>query len=161
MHRAPHAVHSLIGSWLLTRGLPCAAEAESSSATTTTAPAADISKELNKFTRQTASTFAPRPSTATKNPAFKGSLLYDIFEWQAWISLVLGGGHAGTGVGMLWRAAGADNPAMYGPCAFVKTSVLNVACNAAHRASFIQRASANRRAQHTQAARVSSQYAKA
>lgn len=115
MHRAPHAVHSLIGSWLLTRGLACAAEAESSSATTTTAPAADISKELNKFTRQTASTFAPRPSTATKNPAFKGSLLYDIFEWQAWISLVLGGGHAGTGVGMLWRAAGADNPAMYAP----------------------------------------------
>jgi len=36
-------------------------------------------------------TFAPRSSTATKNPAVKGSLLYGIFEGQAWVSLVVGG----------------------------------------------------------------------
>lgn len=46
---------------------------------------------LDKLTRQTAQTFAPRPSTATKNPAVKGSVLYDIFEWQAWISMAAGG----------------------------------------------------------------------
>lgn len=54
---------------------------------------ANVSKpiDLERLTKQTANTFAPRSSTATKNPAFKGSLLYDIFEWQAWISLVVGG----------------------------------------------------------------------
>ncbi len=52
----------------------------------------DLSKELNKFTRTTAATFAPRSSTAKgKNPAVKGTALYNVFEAQAWISLVIGG----------------------------------------------------------------------
>lgn len=52
---------------------------------------ATIEKELAKFTRQTASTFAPRASGAVKNPAFRGSTLYNVFEWQAWFSLLVGG----------------------------------------------------------------------
>lgn len=38
------------------------------------------------------STFAPRSSTAKgKNPAVKGSVLYNVFEVQAWLTLVAGG----------------------------------------------------------------------
>lgn len=51
----------------------------------------DLEKDVNKIVRQTAATFAPRSSTATKNPAVKGSLLYNVFEWQAWICLAVGG----------------------------------------------------------------------
>ena len=32
----------------------------------------DIDKEVSKFARNAATTFAPRASTATKNPAYKG-----------------------------------------------------------------------------------------
>uniref|UniRef100_A0A7S0WWS8 Protein RESISTANCE TO PHYTOPHTHORA 1, chloroplastic n=1 Tax=Chlamydomonas leiostraca TaxID=1034604 RepID=A0A7S0WWS8_9CHLO len=56
-----------------------------------TSGSVDITKDLAKFTRQTAGTFAPRSSTASKNPAVKGSLLYNIFEVQAWVTLVVGG----------------------------------------------------------------------
>lgn len=45
--------------------------------------AADVDKELSKNARKIASTFAPRSSTAKKNPAFKGSALYTIFEVRA------------------------------------------------------------------------------
>lgn len=44
-----------------------------------------------KFVTKTAATFAPRASTKTKNPAFKGSLLYTVFEVQSVLSVVLGG----------------------------------------------------------------------
>ena len=44
---------------------------------------ADIDKDLKRFANQTAATFAPRSSTASKNPAVKGSVLYNIFEVQA------------------------------------------------------------------------------
>lgn len=44
---------------------------------------ADVDKELSKNARKIASTFAPRSSTAKKNPAFKGSVLYTIFEVRA------------------------------------------------------------------------------
>jgi len=60
-----------------------------SSSTTTSAP--DLERELSKSIKNTAATFAPRPSTATKNPAYKGSVLYSVFEVQAWISMVIGG----------------------------------------------------------------------
>lgn len=41
----------------------------------------DIDKEVSKFARNAATTFAPRASGSTgKNPAYKGSLLYTIFE---------------------------------------------------------------------------------
>lgn len=45
-----------------------------------------------KSARSVANTFAPRASGATgKNPAVKGSFLYDLFVGQAWISAALGG----------------------------------------------------------------------
>jgi len=46
---------------------------------------------VSSFVRNTATTFAPRASTATRNPAFKGSTLYEIFGAQAWLSLLAGG----------------------------------------------------------------------
>ncbi|GIL77180.1 hypothetical protein Vretimale_3157 [Volvox reticuliferus] len=66
---------------------PQTAEQPSTSTTTEV----DVEKEVTKFTRQAAGTFAPRSSTKQKNPAVKGSLLYDIFEYQSWICLVAGG----------------------------------------------------------------------
>ncbi|KAG8389383.1 hypothetical protein BUALT_Bualt02G0223500 [Buddleja alternifolia] len=41
--------------------------------------------------QKTAATFAPRASTATKNPAQPGTILYTVFEVQAYICLLLGG----------------------------------------------------------------------
>lgn len=51
----------------------------------------DIDKEVTRFARNAATTFAPRASGATKNPAYKGSLLYTVFEVQAWVALFVGG----------------------------------------------------------------------
>jgi hypothetical protein len=51
----------------------------------------DLDKEIMKFTRQTAATFAPRSSVAVKNPAYRGSSLYWVFEGQAWIFAAIGG----------------------------------------------------------------------
>ena len=52
----------------------------------------DVDKELAKSARKIAGTFAPRASAPAgkKNPAFKGSTLYTIFEVQAYASLVVG-----------------------------------------------------------------------
>ncbi|XP_006654383.1 protein RESISTANCE TO PHYTOPHTHORA 1, chloroplastic [Oryza brachyantha] len=50
-----------------------------------------IEKELKKAVQKTAATFAPRASTATKNPAVPGSTLYSIFEVQGYVSMLLGG----------------------------------------------------------------------
>lgn len=50
-----------------------------------------IEKDLKKVVNKTASTFAPRASTATKNPAVPGSTLYTVFEVQGYISMLLGG----------------------------------------------------------------------
>ena len=45
-----------------------------------------------RLARSAATTFAPRASGATgKNPAYKGSTLYDIFGVQAWLSVAVGG----------------------------------------------------------------------
>lgn len=53
---------------------------------------ADLDKEVSRFARSAATTFAPRASGATgKNPAYRGSLLYTIFEVQAWAALAVGG----------------------------------------------------------------------
>ncbi|PQM34960.1 uncharacterized protein Pyn_31722 [Prunus yedoensis var. nudiflora] len=41
--------------------------------------------------QKTAATFAPRASTASKNPAVPGSTLYNVFEVQAYASMLLGG----------------------------------------------------------------------
>jgi len=52
----------------------------------------DIDKEVSKFARNAAVNFAPRASGATgKNPAYKGSVLYTVFEVQAWLALAVGG----------------------------------------------------------------------
>uniref|UniRef100_A0A061S3G0 Resistance to phytophthora 1 protein n=1 Tax=Tetraselmis sp. GSL018 TaxID=582737 RepID=A0A061S3G0_9CHLO len=48
----------------------------------------EVSKEINKL----AATFAPRQSgPAKKNPAVPGSVLYTVFDVQAWLGLVVGG----------------------------------------------------------------------
>ena len=49
-----------------------------------------MGKDVSTFARKTAATFAPRSSTAQKNPAVPGSGLYTIFEVQAYISIVIG-----------------------------------------------------------------------
>ena len=67
-----------------------ASEEESSTSTKTADSGVDVDKELSKNARKIAGTFAPRSSTAKKNPAFKGSALYTIFEVQAYLSLVVG-----------------------------------------------------------------------
>lgn len=73
----------------------------------------DIDKEVSKFARNAATTFAPRASGATgKNPAYKGSVLYTIFEVGAggrmgggvlwcgsWWAVCAAGGRAGRRVG--------------------------------------------------------------
>jgi hypothetical protein len=41
--------------------------------------------------QKTAATFAPRASTASKNPAVPGTALYTIFEVQGYASMLLGG----------------------------------------------------------------------
>jgi hypothetical protein len=58
---------------------------------TSSSSQASIEKELAKFTRKAAGTFAPRSSVAVKNPAYRGSVLYWVFEGQAWFFLVVGG----------------------------------------------------------------------
>ncbi|KAI7751564.1 hypothetical protein M8C21_021448 [Ambrosia artemisiifolia] len=50
-----------------------------------------IDKDLKKVVQKTAATFAPRASTASKNPAVPGSTLYTVFEVQAYASMLLGG----------------------------------------------------------------------
>ncbi|XP_059439618.1 protein RESISTANCE TO PHYTOPHTHORA 1, chloroplastic [Corylus avellana] len=63
-------------------------QAESNEAST--APA-ELEKDLKKVVQKTAATFAPRASTASKNPAVPGTALYTIFEVQGYASMLLGG----------------------------------------------------------------------
>ncbi|XVE73200.1 hypothetical protein DITRI_Ditri11bG0098200 [Diplodiscus trichospermus] len=60
----------------------------SSSSSPSTAP---LDKDLKKVVQKTAATFAPRASTASKNPAVPGTALYTVFEVQGYVSLLLGG----------------------------------------------------------------------
>ncbi|KAK4418230.1 protein RESISTANCE TO PHYTOPHTHORA 1, chloroplastic [Sesamum alatum] len=60
-----------------------------SSGPASAAPALD--KDLKKVVQKTAATFAPRASTASKNPAVPGTVLYTVFEVQGYVSLLLGG----------------------------------------------------------------------
>ncbi|XP_074571551.1 LOW QUALITY PROTEIN: protein RESISTANCE TO PHYTOPHTHORA 1, chloroplastic [Curcuma longa] len=48
-------------------------------------------KDIKKVVQKTAATFAPRASTATKNPAVPGTTLYTVFEVQGYASMFLGG----------------------------------------------------------------------
>jgi len=50
-----------------------------------------VEKQLSKAIRSTAATFAPRSSTARKNPAVPGSTLFKIFEVQGYVMMAIGG----------------------------------------------------------------------
>ncbi|KAL1312246.1 hypothetical protein HN51_038871 [Arachis hypogaea] len=66
-------------------------DATEGTTTTSTSSSAPIDKELKKVAQKTAATFAPRASTATKNPAVPGTALYTVFEVQGYVSMLLGG----------------------------------------------------------------------
>ncbi|XP_057964041.1 protein RESISTANCE TO PHYTOPHTHORA 1, chloroplastic isoform X2 [Malania oleifera] len=63
--------------------------ASKSKASASSVPAID--RDLKKAVQKTAATFAPRASTATKNPATPGTALYTVFEVQGYASMLLGG----------------------------------------------------------------------
>ena len=72
----------------------------STSSTTTTATKASsivpdsFDRDLNKFVKKTATTFAPSSSGEAKkkkNPATKGTVLYTVFEVQAYLAILVGG----------------------------------------------------------------------
>lgn len=46
---------------------------------------------FEQVVQKTAATFAPRASTASKNPAVPGTTLYTVFEVQAYASMLVGG----------------------------------------------------------------------
>ncbi|KAG6748542.1 hypothetical protein POTOM_048470 [Populus tomentosa] len=60
------------------------------SSSSSAAPPA-IDRDLKKVVQKTAATFAPRASTATKNPAVPGTTLYTVFEVQGYACMLLGG----------------------------------------------------------------------
>ncbi|KAK6260141.1 hypothetical protein QQP08_003085 [Theobroma cacao] len=65
---------------------------ESNNISSTSSPStAPLDKDLKKVLQKTAATFAPRASTATKNPAVPGTALYTVFEVQGYVSMLLGG----------------------------------------------------------------------
>ncbi|KAM1311612.1 protein RESISTANCE TO PHYTOPHTHORA 1, chloroplastic-like isoform X2 [Malus sylvestris] len=64
---------------------------EAGKSSTFSAAASPLDKDLKKVVQKTAATFAPRASTASKNPAVPGSTLYTVFEVQAYASMLLGG----------------------------------------------------------------------
>ncbi|KAF9618287.1 hypothetical protein IFM89_000922 [Coptis chinensis] len=64
---------------------------DSQPSTASAAGGSDIEKDLKKVVQKTAATFAPRASTASRNPAVPGSTLYTVFEVQAYASMLLGG----------------------------------------------------------------------
>lgn len=68
-------------------------ELESNGASKTSTPSTGpaIDKDIKKVVQKTAATFAPRASTATKNPAVPGTALYTVFEVQGYASMLLGG----------------------------------------------------------------------
>ena len=56
--------------------------------------AAGEKDEVAKFVSKTANAFAPKASgrkPGSKNPAYPGSVLYTVFEVQAWLSILVGG----------------------------------------------------------------------
>lgn len=53
---------------------------------------AELSKKASQAASKAAATFAPRASGNTgKNPAVKGSVLYQVFEVQAYLAVFVGG----------------------------------------------------------------------
>ncbi|CAN6558564.1 unnamed protein product [Malus baccata var. baccata] len=70
---------------------PLEARKSSTFSAAAAAAASPLDKDLKKVVQKTAATFAPRASTASKNPAVPGSTLYTVFEVQAYASMLLGG----------------------------------------------------------------------
>eukprot|EP00245_Coleochaete_scutata_P017345 TRINITY_DN847_c0_g1_i1.p1 TRINITY_DN847_c0_g1~~TRINITY_DN847_c0_g1_i1.p1 ORF type:complete len:252 (-),score=28.06 TRINITY_DN847_c0_g1_i1:430-1161(-) len=54
-------------------------------------PSGSLERDVNKVVSKAAATFAPRASTASKNPAQPGTTLYSIFEVQGYLSILVGG----------------------------------------------------------------------
>merc|ERR1712216_944218 len=68
-------------------------ERDSASASTSSS-SSSFDKNLNKFVKKTATTFAPSSSgdaKKKKNPAQKGTVLYQVFEVQAYLAILIGG----------------------------------------------------------------------
>ncbi|KAJ4954523.1 hypothetical protein NE237_011306 [Protea cynaroides] len=70
---------------------PSEGSSSKSTPITTSAAVPEINKNIKKVVQKTAATFAPRASTATKNPAVPGTALYAVFEVQGYASMLLGG----------------------------------------------------------------------
>jgi len=51
----------------------------------------EVNKDVSSFARKTAATFAPRSSSASKNPAVKGTVLYNVFILQSVVAAIVGG----------------------------------------------------------------------
>ena len=67
------------------------ASEDTSSAPSTAEKSADIERDVSKNAQKIAATFAPRSSTAKKNPAVPGTALHDIFVYQSYLSMAVGG----------------------------------------------------------------------
>lgn len=82
--------------------------------------------------QKTAATFAPRASTATKNPAVPGTILYTVFEVQGYASMLLGGALSfnlifPSNEPDIWRLMGMWSIWMFGKfCTFVFNSILKI-----------------------------------
>jgi len=81
-------------------GESSSSSSSTSTSTTTTATKASsivpdsFDRDLNKFVKKTATTFAPSSSGEAKkkkNPATKGTVLYTVFEVQAYLAILVGG----------------------------------------------------------------------
>ena len=65
-----------------------------SASASASASTSSFDKNLNKFVKKTATTFAPSSSgdaKKKKNPAQKGTVLYQVFEVQAYLAILVGG----------------------------------------------------------------------
>ncbi len=69
-------------------------ERDSTTSSSASASTSSFDKNLNKFVKKTATTFAPSSSgdaKKKKNPAQKGTVLYQVFEVQAYLAILIGG----------------------------------------------------------------------
>ena len=93
--KGPRFVHGAVAA-RRAGGRTRAADDEAAGAADAAGPEAkraedDLARDVSKSARQIAATFAPRASTAKKNPAVPGSALHDIFVYQSYVSLAVGG----------------------------------------------------------------------
>nr|XP_018439187.1 PREDICTED: uncharacterized protein LOC108811618 isoform X1 [Raphanus sativus] len=72
-------------------GVEAPEEVQTQSPSSSSSSSSALGKDLKKVVNKTAATFAPRASTASKNPALPGTTLYKVFEVQGYASMFLGG----------------------------------------------------------------------